>query len=547
MPQFFKLKFSLLFILYIAVSDAIAQPVTLHQSVETSANKIRFLTYLPKDYNISDEKGFPLLMFLHGLGEKGENIEIVKRHGPPNLIKKGEWDPELPFIVISPQLSSNYNSWPNTLIDDLLNEIIHRYRVDTERIYLTGLSLGGIATWNYAAHFPNNLAAIIPVCGKGSPSLACDFGSLPVWAFHGDRDRTVRPEGTTKMIDALLKCPERTADQTKMTLYSNVGHNSWTRTYNNFSIYDWLLQFKNEKSPLKSQYNPSVAKDISLVVHPVQDEENIDVATLNEMFSLPVALNECSGLQYYDNGYIWAHNDSGDLPVIYQLDSVGHIVQIKRITNAANFDWEDFAKDDQGNLYIGDFGNNTNSRKSLQIYKIKNPESIDSERIPAETIIYTYSDQNEFPPPKNQLNFDVEAMIALKSSLYLFTKNRTSPYSGYVKRYKLPNTPGEHTAELMDSLLLDNNMLTSWITGADISPDKKKLVLLASNTVWLFQNFEGDDFFNGTITQVRLPHLTQKEGIAFISNTEVYICDELFQNSFGGKLYKLDLSPYINP
>src|SRR5690606_10430476 len=88
MPQFFKLKFSLLFILYIAVSDAIAQPVTLHQSVETSANKIRFLTYLPKDYNISDEKGFPLLMFLHGLGEKGENIEIVKRHGPPNLIKK---------------------------------------------------------------------------------------------------------------------------------------------------------------------------------------------------------------------------------------------------------------------------------------------------------------------------------------------------------------------------------------------------------------------------------------------------------------------------
>ncbi len=535
-----KLRSVFLYItLLVVINQAKAQSPAFEQSIETSANQLQFLAYLPPQYTKTVDQSYPLLLFLHGLGERGENIETVKRHGPPSLLKKGEWDPELPFIVISPQLPSKYNSWPVSLIDDFLNEIIQRYRIDTKRIYLTGLSLGGIATWNYAVQYPNKLAAIIPVCGKGSPRLACNLGSLPVWAFHGDRDRTVKPEGSIEMINALLKCPSRTEDQTKMTLYPNVGHNSWTRTYSDFSIYKWLLQFRNDNSPLKA--SPQQQSE-----GPILNIGNKDGSHLKELFSLPAALRECSGLQYFGNGSVWAHNDSGNLPVIYQLDSAGSIVQIKRITNAANFDWEDFAKDEQGNLYIGDFGNNNNNRRSLQIYKIENPENNDRERIPAEVISFTYSDQKEYPPPNNQLNFDVEAMIAFDSSLFLFTKNRTSPYSGYVKRYKLPTIPGEHTAELIDSLLLDNtHMITGWVTGADISPDKKSVVLLTSTQLWVFQDFEDDDFFNGSITKIPLPHLTQKEGITFVSNTEVYICDELFRN-IGGKLYSLDLAPYIN-
>ena len=146
----------------------------------------------------------------------------------------------------------------------------------------------------------------------------------------------------------------------------------------------------------------------------------------------------------------------------------------------------------------------------------------------------------------HQLNFDVEAMIAFKKNLYLFTKNRTVPYSGYVKLYKLPAKPGHYTAELLDSLLLDNsNMLTDWITGADISPDKKRIALLTSNKVWLFQDFEGANFFKGKITPITLSHVSQKEGIVFINNSEVIICDEVFQHFLGGKLYHLDLSMFI--
>lgn len=536
MNKFFKFKFLLFYLFIYAIVSchhAIAQSIIRNQSVEITSKDIKFLVYLPKDY-YNDDQNFPLLLFLHGLGEKGENIEVVKRHGPPKLIKNREWNSELPFIVISPQLPSKYNNWPKTLINNVLEEVIQRYKVNAKKVYLTGLSLGGIATWDYAVHYPHKLAAIVPVCGKGNPSLACNLGNLPVWAFHGDQDKIVKPEGSIRMINALQNCSDRTRSNTKLTVYPNVGHNSWVKAYDDSSMYAWLLESENEKAKLDSVSMPKTIGSSSVI--------------LKELCQLPAALPESSGLQYYSNGLVWAHNDSGHQPVIYQIDTTGKVNQFKRITNAANFDWEDLAKDKEGNLYIGDFGNNKNNRKSFQIYKIGNPENIEEERIAAEVITYTYPDQREFPPSENQLNFDVEAMIAFNDNLYLFTKNRTVPYSGYVKLYKVPTAPGEYTAELMDSLLLDkNHMLVDWVTGADISPDEKKIALLTSNKVWLLHDFKDDEFFKGKTTSIQLPHITQKEGITFINNKEVYICDELFQNFLGGKLYQLDLSPYINP
>lgn len=528
----------LLYCVYMGImllgSNLAAQHKHYTQEVHQTSKNLQYLAYFPKDYSKNTNKKYPLLLFLHGKGERGDNIEIVKRNGPPKLINEGKWDIDLPFIVISPQLSSEFYSWPKEMVNDLLDEVIDRYRVDETRTYLTGLSLGGIAAWEYAVHYPEKITALIPICGWGNGALACKLNDMPVWAFHGELDEVVKPKGSINMINAIKRCPNRNSENTKLTLYPDVGHNSWDKAYSDPSIYSWLLQFSTEKEIIATPTStpPTVNKN---------------TADLREVCQLPAALPENSGLQYYGNGLLWAHNDSGHQPMIYQIDTTGKINQFKRVTNATNLDWEDLAKDDDGNLYIGDFGNNNNNRKSFQIYKISNPENIEKDRISAEVIRYVYPDQKDFPPSKEDLNFDVEAMLALNESLYLFTKNRTVPYSGYVKLYKLPNMAGEYTAELVDSLLLDNNtMPIDWITGADISPDKKKIVLLSSHKVWLIQDFLEDNFFKGKITTIQLPHITQKEAITFINNHEVYISDELFQKTIGGKLYHLDLSPYID-
>lgn len=535
----FQRTLSSFFVGYSIFLLAISVPVEGHsqQLSYTTDERITYLIHFPEAYSSNQSSSFPLLLFLHGLGERGSNIEEVKRYGPPSLIEKGTWESELPFIVISPQLPEKYGYWPDFIITHILDHAAEKYNIDTQRVYLTGLSLGGIGTWNYALHHPQKLAAILPVCGKADPALSCNLGQLPVWAFHGALDKIVDPQGSIRMIEALKKCKNRIDAETRLTLYPNIKHDSWTITYENPLIYKWLLNFKNEK----------VEPQNKIEDFPTTPFTNVkEKGNLREICTLPKALPEASGLAYYEGGTVWSHNDSGDLPFVYQIDTTGRIVQIKKITNAANYDWEDMAQDSEGRLYIGDFGNNKNNRKSLHIYVINNPESIETERIEAKVITFTYPDQDAFPPPMHQLNFDVEAMIAFKKNLYLFTKNRTVPYSGYVKLYKLPTKPGHYTAELLDSLLLDNsNMLTDWITGADISPDKKKIALLTSNKVWLFQDFEGDDFFKGKITPITLYHVSQKEGIVFINNSEVIICDEVFQHFLGGKLYHLDLSMFI--
>lgn len=510
------------------------------QTSHTTNEDIRFLLHFPKEYSKSNSSS-PLLIFLHGMGERGENIHEVKKYGPPHLIESKNWPENLPFVVISPQLSENYGYWPDFLITHIINYAIENYNIDEQRIYLTGLSLGGMGVWNYAIHHPEKLAAIIPVCGKADPTIACEMDKLPVWAFHGEQDNIVAPSGSVKMIEALRRCKDRSASLTKFTLYPNVKHDSWTITYNNPEIYQWLLQFENRN------FNKAGRTEKPKVKQKIQDPPNEEQQSfMREIAPLPVSLTEASGLVYYGNNSLWTHNDGGDLPYIYNIDTAGNIIQTKRITNATNYDWEDLAKDKEGNLYIGDFGNNKNNRQTLQIYKIPSPEKSSSDRINAELISFNYSDSIPYPLREHQMNFDMEAMVVFGQHIYLFSKNRTTPFSGFTKLYRLPLTPGTHTAQLIDSVMLDNNnMLTDWVTGADISPDNKTLALLTSTKVWLFTDFEGDNFFGGSVLQVKLPALSQKEGISFQNDTEIFICDERFQNIIGGKLYKLDISEFI--
>jgi predicted peptidase len=196
-----------------------------------------YLLYLPKDYE--KQASWPLVLFLHGAGERGNDLEVVKMHGPPKLIAAGK---DFPFIVVSPQCPKDMWWEPIELVA-LIDDISSKYKVDPDRIYVTGLSMGGFGSWRLAAYAPERLAAIAPICGGGETYWTKQFVQLPVWAFHGAKDTAVPLERSQSMIDALKK----NGGDPKLTVYPEAGHDSWTATYDNPEFYEWLLMQKRAK------------------------------------------------------------------------------------------------------------------------------------------------------------------------------------------------------------------------------------------------------------------------------------------------------------
>ncbi|MBL7077453.1 MAG: alpha/beta hydrolase [Kiritimatiellae bacterium] len=197
-----------------------------------------YFLYLPTEYAASDDD-WPLVLFLHGAGERGDDLNKVAVHGPPMRVRKGEG--EFPFILVSPQCPER-DWWTSPLqvatLNALLDDVVATYRVDRQRIYLTGLSMGGFGTFALAAVYPDRFAAIAPVCGGGEPGTAKQIAHIPAWVFHGARDDVVKPERSQEMVDALKAAG---ADVT-FTLYPEANHNSWAETYNNPDLYTWLLR-----------------------------------------------------------------------------------------------------------------------------------------------------------------------------------------------------------------------------------------------------------------------------------------------------------------
>ena len=202
--------------------------------------KYHYLLSLPAGYEDSDRR-WPLMLFLHGSGESGESLAKVKANGPPKLIAGNER--AFPCIVVSPQ--SPGRGWNTDYLDALLDDICATYRVDPERVYLTGLSMGGYGTWMLAAAHPDRFAAIVPICGGGNPADADKLKGLPIWAFHGADDKTVKLENSEKMVDAL----KAVGSDVTFTVYPGVGHDSWTETYANPELYDWLFAQKRAARP----------------------------------------------------------------------------------------------------------------------------------------------------------------------------------------------------------------------------------------------------------------------------------------------------------
>ena len=200
-----------------------------------------YLLNLPQDY--SKKTDWPLLIYLHGYGESGDDLEMVKQNGPPKLVAEGK---PLPFVVVSPQCPSGFY-WRANVVMGLIDQIVEDYSIDTTRIYLTGKSMGGYGTWQIAHEYPHRFAAIVPIAGGGlfvSPYFMERLKGLPVWAFHDKRDDLVPYEESVRMVEGISAA----GGIAKLTTYDEGKHDAWTEAYNNDELFNWLLQHSSMKS-----------------------------------------------------------------------------------------------------------------------------------------------------------------------------------------------------------------------------------------------------------------------------------------------------------
>lgn len=272
----------------------------------------------------------------------------------------------------------------------------------------------------------------------------------------------------------------------------------------------------------------------------IYDSVPIQTDMFQEVSLLPDILKESSGLEVSHSGMFWSHNDHQGAASLYGFDSTGQLLRTLQISNATNEDWEDLAQDGAGNFYIGDFGNNDNDRQDLTIYKIPNPDEIPGDQIVAEAIHFSFPDQTDFPPPENARLFDVEAMLVKGDFLYLFTRDRSKPFQGKTKLYKLPGTAGTYTATLQGEFFTDSKKNKGAITSTDISPDGSRVAILSNRAVWEFTHFQGDDFFNGEVKRIDLPVDTQMESINYSTDCQSYLTNEK-QDGYDSRLFRLKM------
>jgi hypothetical protein len=264
---------------------------------------------------------------------------------------------------------------------------------------------------------------------------------------------------------------------------------------------------------------------------------------LVKVAKLPTIMYETSGLIFYQNKYIITHNDGGNKSEIYLLNLKGELVKTIDVDEVNNKDWEDIATDKAGRLYIGDFGNNLNKRKKCMIYILKKNFSTDENlRVNPKKIEFAYEDQKKFPPKKEKQNFDAEALIWMKDSLYIFTKCRSKPFTGISKIYSLPDKEGKYEAKLIGQIqFCKSNWQWCSVTAADYNPETKSLVVLTYSRLYVISNFDGNKFWTGKMKSYNLPSLKQREGICYKGPNSWYMSDEYRKGLGGGNLYTLDL------
>lgn len=216
------------------------QKIEIVEAAQPGVAALGYLVYSPAESNHATTNRFPLVIFLHGMGERGSDPAVLTVYGIPKWVEEHE----TPFIAVSPQCP-NESYWPLELaaLDALFEQVCARYPVDLERVYLTGLSLGGYGAWAWAAAHPERFAALAPVCGGGKTEMGFPekvklLKNMPVWAFHGALDQTVPLTESSVLVETLQAC----GGNVRFTVYPDAGHDAWTATYANPELYRWMLR-----------------------------------------------------------------------------------------------------------------------------------------------------------------------------------------------------------------------------------------------------------------------------------------------------------------
>lgn len=243
------MRAAILFLLSILIASLSAQDMPKNQVAKsfkastTHELALQYLLFLPRGYDENGSEKWPLMLFLHGAGERGTNLNKVTVHGPPKIVKN---QPNFPFVLVSPQCPSG-QTWDDETLLALLDDVIKNYKIDPRRVYLTGLSMGGFGTWSLAINHPDRFAAVAPICGGGSTinillpgqGKQSALKSLPIWAFHGAKDPVVKLQESERMVEAFKAVGNTNVN---LTVYPEAGHDSWTETYNNDELYKWFLR-----------------------------------------------------------------------------------------------------------------------------------------------------------------------------------------------------------------------------------------------------------------------------------------------------------------
>jgi dienelactone hydrolase len=275
------------FLFLFLIAGLCVSGLTAHtqQTSEKFIRETDYLLSLPDGYDKDSTRHWPLVIFLHGSGESGTDLEKVKAHGPPKLVAAGK---KFPFILVSPQAQHPFDWEPDNLYH-LLVYIKHKYRVEESRVYLTGLSMGGFGTWAFAIKYPGEFAAIIPICGGGDTTDIWKLRHTSLWCFHGALDQVVPVARDEQMVNAARQYNP----SAKFTIYPDADHNSWERTYNNDSVYEWMLaqtKFTYKEMPvdpvrLKEYAGKYIGQQGDTVVIST-DKDGLHAATSHQAFLL---------------------------------------------------------------------------------------------------------------------------------------------------------------------------------------------------------------------------------------------------------------------
>lgn len=269
-----------------------------------------------------------------------------------------------------------------------------------------------------------------------------------------------------------------------------------------------------------------------------QDSPKSDALSVE--FALPKKLKEISGIALSkDKNTIWAIEDQGNKNVIYGLDRQGKQIADVLVENAENRDWEDITADAQGNMYIGDFGNNDNDRQDLSILKVDLKDASQKAAKVTQTTTFHYEGQTEFPPKKSNWLYDCEAFVEKDGYFYLFTKNRSKGFDGTFLVFQVPNKAGDFEAKLVAKLKLQGGYSDAAITSAAIN-SRNQIILLTHKNIYMLSTFFDKNFETAVIQKTPLNHNSQKEAVVYLDDKTLLIADEK-DGKEGGNVYKFSL------